>query len=79
MKPTKYFASKSALTQAAKSHVKAHPLNWYVRTTLCCGHRAVQKTKAIILIEDERVAQRLVLCNSCSQYNENKKGGNHVQ
>lgn len=77
MKPTQYFSSKSALTEAAKSHVKLHPLNWYIRTTLTCGHRAVQKTKAIVLIEDERVAQRLILCNSCAQFHEKQKGGGH--
>lgn len=79
MIPTQYIAKKSVLTEVAKNHVKAHPLNWYIRTTLNCGHRAVQKTKAIVLIQDEKVTQRLILCNTCKQFYDNKKGGNHVQ
>ncbi len=66
MKATKYFRTKEAMTQFAKNFKSMHPLNWYIRTTLECDHAVIEKRKAIVLIEKERVVQRLIYCNICN-------------
>lgn len=76
MRPTQFFRSKAELTNAAKQHSKAHQHNWVIRTKLPCNHRVNHNNKAIVLLENETIVQRLVLCNCCNQfYNQNV--GNH--
>lgn len=72
MKPTKYFSQKSAMTDFAKAFRAEAPLNWYVRTTLECNHRVVEKRKAIILMNEEKAVQRLVCCGICKKSYEPK-------
>lgn len=67
MKVTKYFKRKSELTAYAKAFVKEHPTHWYLRTTLKCDHRTDQHRKAIVLVKNEQIIQRLILCNACCQ------------
>lgn len=69
MKPTKYFATKSELTDFAKTFRTFHPLNWYIRTTLECDHRVNEHRQAIVLINDEKLVQRLIVCNICKKAN----------
>ena len=68
MKPTKYFATKSELTDFAKTFRTFHPLNWYIRTTLECDHAVIQKRKAIVLVSDEKVIQRIIYCPICHKH-----------
>lgn len=68
MKPTKYFATKSELTDFAKTFRTFHPLNWYIRTTLECDHAVIQKRKAIVLVSDEKVIQRIIYCPICNKH-----------
>lgn len=67
MKPTQYFSRKSEMTDFAKAFAKAHPLNWYIRTTLECGHRVNERRKSIVLVHDEQIKQRLVVCGTCKK------------
>lgn len=73
MKPTRYFATKSELSDFAKAFRVLHPQNWYLRTTLECGHRVNERRKSIILISDEKIVQRLVICNTCKMANQEPK------
>ncbi|HHT9079591.1 TPA: hypothetical protein ACT5CJ_002379 [Flavobacterium psychrophilum] len=68
MRATKYFHSKEQMTQFARNFKTLHPLNWYIRTTLECDHAVIQKRKAIVLVADEKVTQRIILCKICNQH-----------
>ena len=68
MKATKYFRTKKAMTQFAKNFKSLHPLNWYIRTTLECDHAVINKRKAIVLVANEKVEQRIILCPICNQH-----------
>lgn len=69
MKPTQFLAKKSELTAFAKAFRLLHPKNWYLRTTLECNHRVNERRKSIVLISDEKVVQRLILCGICKKAN----------
>ncbi len=68
MRATKYFRTKEQLSQFAREFKALHPLNWYVRTTLECDHAVINKRKAIVLIADEKVTQRIILCKICNEH-----------
>lgn len=65
MKPTIYVANKAKLTELAKLFAKEHPANWYLRTTLECDHKVNEKRKAVVLISNETLVQRLIVCATC--------------
>lgn len=69
MKPTLYFATKLELTNFAKAFRGLHPQNWFLRTTLECDHRVNERRKAIVLISDEKVVQRIIVCATCKNAN----------
>ncbi len=69
MLATKYFRTKAEITAFAKAFSALHPLNWFVRTTLECDHRVNERRKAIVLISDEKVVQRIIVCNTCKKAN----------
>jgi hypothetical protein len=69
MIPTKYFSTKSELTDFAKAFRAMHPLNWFLRTTLECDHKVNERRKSIILIADEKIVQRLTICGTCKNAN----------
>ncbi|MFE3868716.1 hypothetical protein ACFX5E_11605 [Flavobacterium sp. LS2P90] len=68
MRATKYFHTKEAMTQFACEFKALHPLNWYIRTTLECDHAVIQKRKAIVLVSDEKVIQRIIYCPICHKH-----------
>ena len=68
MRATKYFKTKKAMTNFAKQFKALHPLNWYIRTTLECDHAIINKRKAIVLISNEKVEQRIILCPICNEH-----------
>jgi hypothetical protein len=68
MKATKYFRTKTAMTDFAKNFKAKHPLNWYIRTTLECDHAVIEKRKAIVLIAHEKVEQRIITCPICNKH-----------
>jgi hypothetical protein len=65
MKPTQYIDTKEALTNIAKHFTRLHPLNWYLRTTFECDHAVINKRKAILLLNDEKAVQKIILCKIC--------------
>lgn len=69
MKPTQYFSTKAELTDFARAFRALHPQNWYLRTTLECDHRVNERRQSIVLISDEKVVQRLIICNTCKKAN----------
>ena len=68
MKATKYFRTKEAMSNFARDFKKTHPLNWYVKTTLECDHAIIQRRKALMLISDETIVQRVIYCPICNQH-----------
>lgn len=68
MKATKYFRTKQAMSNFAKEFRKMHPLNWYVKTTLECDHAIIQRRKALLLVSDESIIQRVILCPICNEH-----------
>ncbi len=78
MKPTLFFHRKSDMTAFAKAFAKSQPLNWFVRTTMHCNHRVTEKRKAIFLIQNETIVQRLVQCNTCKQMQKEIEPKNQV-
>lgn len=68
MRATKYFRTKDAMTQFAREFKAQLPLNWYIRTTLECDHAVIQKRKAIVLVNNEKVVQRVVYCPICNEH-----------
>lgn len=68
MRATKYFRTKEQMTQFAREFKALHPLNWYIRTTLECDHAVISKRKAIVLISDEKVIQRIIYCPICTKH-----------
>lgn len=69
MRPTKYFSTKSEISDFAKAFRALHPQNWFLRTTLECDHRVNERRKGIVLISDEKVVQRLIVCGTCKNAN----------
>ena len=68
MRATKYFRTKEAMTQFARKFRTVHPLNWYLKTTLECDHAVIQKRKAIVLVSNETVIQRVIYCPICNEH-----------
>jgi hypothetical protein len=68
MKATKYFRTKEAMTQFAKNFRTLHPLNWYLKSTLECDHAVIQKRKALILVNNETIVQRVIYCPICNKH-----------
>jgi hypothetical protein len=65
MRPTAYFSNASDMAKHAISWRDSNAYRWYLRTTLRCDHVHHEKRKAIVLIERERVVQKLITCKSC--------------
>ena len=68
MRATKYFRTKEAMTQFAREFKALHPLNWYLKTTLECDHAVIQKRKALVLVSNETVIQRVIYCPICNKH-----------
>ena len=68
MLATKYFRTKEQMTQFARSFKALHPLNWYIKTTLECDHAVIQKRKALLLISNETIQQRVIYCPICNEH-----------
>lgn len=68
MRATKYFRTKEAMTTFARNFKALHPLNWYIKTTLECDHAVIQKRKALVLIGNETVIQRVIYCPICHKH-----------
>lgn len=65
MKADQYFATKAEMTAEARAFRCMDDRNWYVRTSFECGHQEEHKKPGILLIRNERVIRRLILCKRC--------------
>lgn len=68
MLATKYFRTKEQMTTFARNFKALHPLNWYLKTTLECDHAIIQKRKALVLVSNETVIQRVIYCPICNEH-----------
>lgn len=66
MKATKYFKTKAEMTLFAEHFKAKQKDNWYVRTNLRCDHILNQNRKAIVLVTNETIQQRLIECKICN-------------
>lgn len=67
MRPTAYFTNSEAMADHAKAWRQSGPYRWYLRTTLRCDHVHHEKRKAIVLVERERLVQKLITCKTCTR------------
>lgn len=68
MKATKYFRNSTDMADFAKEFCKEHRDHWFIRTTLRCDHVINEKRKAIVLVNNETIVQRLITCRTCNVY-----------
>lgn len=67
MRPTQFFARKSDMTAFAKAFTKAGENHWYLHSSLRCLHDVIHNRKAIVLVDNEQIVQRIICCNVCAQ------------
>jgi len=66
MRATKYFRNSTDMAVFAKSFCNEHKDRWMIRTTLRCDHVINENRKAIVLINNETIVQRLITCRTCN-------------
>ncbi len=66
MKATKYFKNATDMANFANQFKAEQSFNWYIRTTLQCDHLINEKRKAIVLVHNETIVQRLITCRVCN-------------
>ncbi len=66
MRATKYFKNGTDMTDFADQWKAKAKDNWYLRTFLRCDHVLNEQRKSIILVDNERLIQRLILCRICN-------------
>ena len=65
MKATKYFENSTEMADFAQDFCKKHKDHWFLRTTLRCDHVINENRKAIVLVNNETIVQRLISCRIC--------------
>lgn len=68
MRATKYFRNSTDMSAFAKLFCDAHKDHWMIRTTLRCDHIINENRKAIVLVSNETIIQRLITCRTCNVY-----------
>lgn len=66
MKATKYFKNSTDMALFAESFKAKQKDNWYLRTSLRCDHVLNENRKAIVLVNNETLVQRLIACKVCN-------------
>lgn len=67
MKATKYFPNSTEMADFARQFRQENKQNkWFLRTNLRCDHRINEQRKAIVLVDNEIIIQRLITCKVCS-------------
>lgn len=66
MKATKYFRNSTDMASFAQAFVNKSQNRWFLRTTLRCDHVINERRKAIVLVENETIVQRLITCRICN-------------
>lgn len=66
MRATKFFPNSTEMAKFAQQYRQENKQNkWYIRTFLQCNHVINENRKAIVLIDNETVIQRLITCKKC--------------
>lgn len=66
MRATKYFQNSTEMAEYAKNFREENKQNkWYLRTNLRCDHVINENRKAIVLVDNETIVQRLITCRKC--------------
>lgn len=68
MRVTAYFTNSAEMSARAEIWAYERSDRWYIRTTMRCDHVHHEKRKAIVLIEGEKVIQKLITCKMCNKY-----------
>ena len=68
MKATKYFRNSTDMAVFAQTFCNEHKDHWMLRTTLRCDHIINENRKAIVLVNNETIVQRLITCRTCNVY-----------
>lgn len=68
MRPTKYFRNSTDMTAFAQFFGNQHKDHWFIRTTLRCDHVINENRKAIVLVNNETIVQRLITCKVCNTH-----------
>ena len=67
MKATKFFPNSEDMASYATEYRSQDKYKrWYFRTTLKCNHRMDERRKAIVLVDNETIVQRLITCKVCN-------------
>lgn len=66
MRATKYFRNSADMAVFSQSFSNEHKDNWFIRTTLRCDHIINENRKAIVLVVNETIVQRLITCRTCN-------------
>ncbi len=66
MKATKFFPNSTEMAEFCKEFCKENKQNRsYFRTFLKCNHRMNEQRKAMVLVDNETIVQRLITCKVC--------------
>jgi hypothetical protein len=66
MKATKFFPNSTKMAEFAQQFRQENKQNrWFIRTFLKCDHRINEQRKAMVLVDNESIVQRLVTCKVC--------------
>lgn len=66
MKSTKYFQNSTEMADFAQQFRQESKQNkWFIRTFLRCDHVINENRKAIVLVDNETIIQRLITCKKC--------------
>lgn len=68
MRATKYFRNATDMVAFAQAFCNAQKDRWFLRTTLRCDHLINEKRHAIVLVENETIVQRLIVCKTCNHH-----------
>ena len=78
MKSTKYFQNSTQMAEYAQQFRQESKQNkWFIRTFLRCNHVINENRKAIVLVDNETIIQRLITCKKCFNAQNPQSNDNH--
>lgn len=63
----------------AKVFCDEHKDHWMLRTTLRCDHIINENRKAIVLVSNETIIQRLITCRTCNVHGNSQEVHNRAE
>ena len=78
MKATKFFQNSTEMADFAQQFRQDNKQNkWFIRTFLRCDHVINENRKAIVLVDNETIIQRLITCKKCFNAQNPQSNDNH--